>query len=930
MRKSLYISGLLSTLLLSGGVDAAGLGRLIVNSSLGQPLRAEIELLAVSKEELGSIGATLASREVFRQARIERTEAVNALRFSIDQRPNGKPVLRITSTAPIQDPFLDVLIELSWGSGRLLREYTILLDPPADARPATTVAPQPAAVTPPMARGAVPPPVSSVPEPTPEMLRQRSLPTDIPPPKAAAPYGPVRAGETLRGIATKTLPDGITLEQMMVGIYHRNRDAFLNNNMSFLKKGATLKLPGHDDAMQVDQGRALREVRMHAADWNAYRRQLAAAAGADTDAAVPESQAAAGRVVPKVEDKAAPPPAAGKDMLKLSRGEPAGTGKEAAKNLEKIQALEEELAAKGRALQEAQDRVTKLEQTVHDMQRLLELKAQEAARTAEPPVVPIPEPTAAPAAEEPVAAPTPPAPQEKAMPPAMAAPIPVSTETSWLSTFVGNPLYIGGIVAAVLLSSLLWLMVVGSRRRKGLNSFEDSIMTGGEFKKDAVFTTGTGAAAGTATEGSMLLTDFSRLGLGAIDTHEVDPIAEAEVYMAYGRDAQAEEILREALSKDPGRHELTIKLLEIYSSRKDPVSFETLASELYASLGGQPTEVWQKAADMGRTLDPDNPLYRIAPIVAAAPAKAPLARFSAEKAQEEEQEFTGTFEDVAWIHAVSGSGEQETPDVAEETAESLSGLEAEDHLIDFDSFAVEEDQASIESAETETQQPAEAETQQPAEVEDLFDLPAEQEAPEPFDVELPEEIGPVEEAVVEEMPLPQVEELEEEPFSPEDLDVLLEEGDKEEPPPVELPEEEEGVSVEEAYRSIVSETDAPLPTVESGIPEPEAEDEAETQAGMPDLDFSDIDLELAEATPEPSPIEVSEPQVEEVVAQPVATPEGVIDPEIWEETNTKLDLARAYLDMGDKEGAREILQEVLTDGDAQQQESAGKLLHEAD
>ncbi|HEX4779850.1 MAG TPA: FimV/HubP family polar landmark protein, partial [Usitatibacter sp.] len=110
------------------------------------------------------------------------------------------------------------------------------------------------------------------------------------------------------------------------------------------------------------------------------------------------------------------------------------------------------------------------------------------------------------------------------------------------------------------------------------------------------------------TGNSSFLTDFDKTGPGTIDTDEVDPVAEAEVYIAYGRDAQAEEILKEAMARDKGRHEIALKLLEIYHARKSATAFETVAKELKASVGDS-SPMWQKAAAMGAQIDPTNPLY---------------------------------------------------------------------------------------------------------------------------------------------------------------------------------------------------------------------------------------------------------------------------------------------------------------------------------
>ena len=147
--------------------------------------------------------------------------------------------------------------------------------------------------------------------------------------------------------------------------------------------------------------------------------------------------------------------------------------------------------------------------------------------------------------------------------------------------------------------------LVAARRRK-TTKFEDSIISGTDIKTNTVFGSTGGGVVNTGE--NSLASDFSREGLGNIDTDEVDPIAEAEVYLAYGRDAQAEEILKDALKKDPQRQEIYLKLLEIHAQHNKPSAFETVASELYAVSQGQ-GEVWQKAVALGRQLDPNNPMF---------------------------------------------------------------------------------------------------------------------------------------------------------------------------------------------------------------------------------------------------------------------------------------------------------------------------------
>jgi pilus assembly protein FimV len=171
---------------------------------------------------------------------------------------------------------------------------------------------------------------------------------------------------------------------------------------------------------------------------------------------------------------------------------------------------------------------------------------------------------------------------------------------------------------------LWWMMAGGGRRRKPGAALDDSIMSGGDVRPTLVMGAASGGSVNTGD--TSFLTDFSQAGLGTIDTHDVDPIAEAEVYMAYGRDAQAEEILKEAISKTPDRHEVRVKLLEIYAARRNTTAFESVAGELYAALGNKPSPLWDKACEMGRSIDPTNPLY------GGVQSSAPVAAVAAEVA----------------------------------------------------------------------------------------------------------------------------------------------------------------------------------------------------------------------------------------------------------------------------------------------------------
>jgi pilus assembly protein FimV len=574
--------------------NAAGLGKLSVTSALGQPLAAEIELFAADKAELDGLSASLASDQAFRDAHVDFAPVLSSLRFSVGQRPDGKAVLKVTSSRPVNDPFIDMLIELSWASGRLVREYTMLLDPPGMATP-QTVTPV-AVVMPPQAPASKPaaaPQAPMMPVPAPKTAAPAAASKPAPRQAAAPESITVKRGDTLGAIAKRVQPEGVSLEQTLLGLYRDNAQAF-NGNMNRLKAGKTLNLPSAEQMAAITQKEAMREIKLQAEDWRAYRQKLAAAVSAAPEAEAAPEQASSGKITPKVEDRAKPAPEAQKDVLKLSKTTPssaatAAKADEARAMQEKLRAQEEDATAREKALKESDQRVAMLEKQVQDMQQLVEMK-EKALTEAPAPAAPKP----APAAAVPVVKP----------PPASTEPA-----ASWYAPLLANPMYWGGGLAALGLGGVLWWMMAGGgRRRKNTGtSLDDSIMSGGDVRPNTIIGAASGGSVNTGD--TSFLTDFSQAGLGSIDTHDVDPIAEAEVYMAYGRDAQAEEILKEAVGKNPDRHEIRVKLLEIYAARRNTTAFESVAGELYAALGSKQSPLWDKACEMGRSIDPTNPLY---------------------------------------------------------------------------------------------------------------------------------------------------------------------------------------------------------------------------------------------------------------------------------------------------------------------------------
>jgi len=625
--------------------EAAGIGKLTVLSGLGQPLRAELDV-AANREELAGMTARLAPQDAFRQAGIDYPSVLHDLRFTLDKGANGQAVVKVTSVKPINEPFLDFLVELNWPAGRLVREYTFLLDPPEiavkqSARPATEAR----VVETVQGGGMVDRPVraKSAPRPAPE-AKQATTPkkTD------AAGTRVVRQGDTLRKIAAETKYDGVSLEQMLVGLFRDNPDAFIGNNINRLKAGAILGLPEKSAVESVSEAEAKKVYVTQASDWNAYRQKLAASAAKAPAKGATASQSSSGKIAAKVEEKTTPAEQT-KDQVKVSRTEMpvkgAATGKPSISEADQV--------AKDKSLKEAQDRLALLEKNVSELQKLVEMKNQKLAelqqqtaakkeeiKPAEPakpvevvkPVEPakpvelpklvesvkapeIPKPVVAekPVEAKPVEVPKPVEPKPQPPKPQVPPPAPMP-EPSFLDSLLEDPLPLvggGGILA--LLAGYFFI----KRRRDQNASVETTAAPGpSSLGPNSVFRMTGGQSVDTGNTPPQT-GDFSQTGPGTIDTDEVDPVAEADVYMAYGRDTQAEEILLEALQKDPQRTAIHAKLLEIYANRGSLKQFETLASELYAQTGGVGPD-WEKVAALGAGLDPNNPLYSGARPAAAA------------------------------------------------------------------------------------------------------------------------------------------------------------------------------------------------------------------------------------------------------------------------------------------------------------------------
>ncbi|MGE5525254.1 MAG: FimV/HubP family polar landmark protein [Rhodospirillaceae bacterium] len=809
------------SLLMPCFADAAGLGKLTVTSALGQPLSAKIELVSVSREELNSLAARLATPDAYRNANLQYPQALSSVRFAVEQQPGGQPYIKVTSTRPINEPVVDLLVELAWANGRISRAYTALIDPPGydqqrQVAGDTAAAPGEASAAAPIA-----PPVTAA-----EAARP-SMPIRTPPARVQAPaadqYGPIKRGETLTGVAASVKPEGVTLEQMLVALYRSNPDAFIDN-MNRMKAGKILRVPDREKVAAVTPGEAQKEVRVQASDWNNYRRRLA-----DAAATAQEGSATSGRITARVEDNAAASPS--RDVVRLSKGEGPGAvggtdragGASAA---DRLRALEEENVAREKALAEANDRIAQLEKTIREQQRLLELKGAplgtqqpaskpEAKPATTAPVAPAPAAETSQVAPPPAAAPAPSAAQPAAATPAPQAqpkpkvvPPPPATSTDVMDVLFEEPLYLGAAGGLIVFAGLAYVL---ARRRRTAPATTDPLEP-----VAPMFAGPPAAKAEPRPLGFETETTQSGGGSDIAPGEEVDALAEAEVYIAYGRDSQAEEILKEALTKNPTRQDVQLKLLEIYAARKDRAAFNEVASRLHRQTGGQ-GDAWARAATMGRALDESNSLYAGAAAGAAA---------------------TADMMDL----------DLGTPPSAEPARASAASPGAK--------------------APSEIPEPAAPVAVAPVESAPISDAPVEALAPE-FTLEIPPTAAP---ATADVTPAPAT-------TDSNVIDFKLD-----------LPEVG-------ATQTTAAPAAAPAPAASAPV----------ADAGLDfKLDFGDINLNLEGETPAPAA-------------------GGSKDPH-WHDVQQKFDLAKAYEEMGDKEGAREVLQEVLGEGDPDQQAQAKKLL----
>lgn len=998
-------------------VNALGFGNIKLNSALNQPLDAEIELLSATPEEIKELTVSLASREAFMRAGVDRSGILSQIRFEVIKK-GSKYFVTLKTQQAIREPFLNFLLEMNWKNGRMLREYTMLLDPPDRMQqqvqaaqapettpPATMPEPEPLAAAPETFAAPEPAPVPAespflaepaeapapspivtateeplfpaipldqpqqvpverqvaapepapapepvaVPEPEP-IVAEAEAPMPAPEPIAEAPvfeaaaesdelfpqiplrayseaslasvpdaepvpyepvgeldYGITRKGDSLWQVAEKLRPSQeISIYQVMLALQQSNPDAFIDGNIHRLKAGQVLRIDDPSLLTAMSKQQAAQQYQAQTQEWENYLARV----GAD----VPRQAIVAGDARATAADSGVP---SGELTLATPQGEELGAGTGGGDALaddadarilqEQARTAMQEAATERRRSAQLSARLDELESELRRLENLVsikdsdlaslqrkldELNAQRALSGAEPEPAPAasePEPVPEPAplaeaepapVEEPMAAAEPEpqpevAPAEPIAPPAPApeVPAPAAKDDGIMAMITG---ILGGMLAGLLALGTTTLMIIGGavalviillaimimRRRKG-SSFQESILTGAanESNTDMVDVSPSQGSSLMGGESSFL-SDFAISGVSAIQTEdsEVDPLTEADVFMAYGRYEAAEERLQEAINQDPERGELRVKLLELFNTTKDKAAFENAAEDYYASMGGNAAgnPLWQKVVAMGRQLAPGNPLFS-----GAAAAGAGMAAAAAADDSDMTDFSDNQVMDIGLDTGVFSSSDFSSDQFNEKPAAQASGM---DSGLDF----------NLETGETEDNLP------QPGSGGDLdFSLDMntvgdEQSMEFNLDEAAAEEAG---------MDFNLAEPADTTKGGDDDgLDFNLNFGSDEEP----------------------TATDIKL-----GM-----DDEA-TDDGL-DFDL-DSDFGATGQTPASQGMDMNL-DASDASAIDLEMPGG------GDEVGTKLDLARAYIDMGDPDGARSILDEVMQEGNDGQKQEAQQLM----
>ena len=640
------------TALLSPIAFGLGLGTLKTSSALNEPFDAHIEIVGAAAQDFDALTVKLADSAQFDRAGVARDAVLLNLRFEVVSADAGADYVRVTTKDPVREPFLNFLLELDWAKGRLVREYTVLLDPPLydrNRRPANS-SPAPS-----VARVNAPAPVA--PAVAPSTPNNAASKAEVPASKPVTDgaIGPVQANDTAWGLALVHRPDRtVSVQQMMLALLRANPDAFIQQNVNQLRRGAILRLPTRAEMAQLAQGDAVEEIQRQHQLWQEYRQGVVAA---ETPSSAPDDLISPPEATPPENTEAAPTPAdaARLELAAPEDGEAAKTpGGEAGGSLDESLA-KEDIDAKAQENTDLQAKLSEADQIIDLLQRQVKIKDEELAALqarlgdtqAQPnevppttvedakspaPVEPIAEPSAGTettaAATPEVAAPA----EEPSPPPVAEAPMPAEA-SGWQASMnnlvpaqlravvPGGALTVLGIAATLALLLLVGISkALAGRRGNAIVSTKDAAT--------AAIASATSSVQPVLTPDAMLSTreDLTAFEAPKPDTEqflrtmeapaeqlvaapdEKDPLEEVNVYLAYERFDQAEELVTKVIAKYPYEHKYKLRLLEIFYSANNKPAYEEAARTLHAAVGDA-DPLWESALAMWNEMSPERALF---------------------------------------------------------------------------------------------------------------------------------------------------------------------------------------------------------------------------------------------------------------------------------------------------------------------------------
>lgn len=625
---------------------ALGLGPLQSNSALNAPFSGRIEIIGAEPDDLDTLKVALASLAQFERAGIAYAPVLSNLRFALDDSGSDKIYIQVTSQESIREPFLNFLLEINWLNGRLVREYTVLLDPPLyDPNRRRTV---PVAAAAPAAR----PPIAAAPAAVPTARAAQTAPAS--PYGGGAEIGPVGSGETLWSLASIHRPDAsISIQQMMLALLRENPDAFAEGNVNRLRRGAVLRLPDAAALNAVSARDAFAEIQRHHELWQDYRSQAAAVAPAQPVGAAAPS-AGTETIVPPADDGARLELVAPGEEAEVGGATAADAGATSGSDL-----LREEIDTRARLATELESKLAEAEEIIDILQRQVNIKDEELAAlqarlgelgiehgdleptdaatdeldsVAGDDTVPLTADEAAPTAADGLD-PAPAVADEIDTQPA--APVQAPVERGFPANLIpdhiaamvpGGSLTLLGGGAALVLALLVAAIVSFMKRRADGGQTLDSAATipapvpapvlvasadRVTAPDDAEVSTDLGLESSfdpNRTVEATAIEAVTEIPAAAPLESEEDPLEEVNVYLAYERFDQAEELVKRVIAEYPDRHEYKLRLLEVYYSSNDRSAYESTARELLDAVG-EADPLWVSAVAMWSEMSPERELF---------------------------------------------------------------------------------------------------------------------------------------------------------------------------------------------------------------------------------------------------------------------------------------------------------------------------------